>query len=132
MIGALSFVVVVLAAYRATRIVTTDSLTERFREALYRWAWVESDETEAYASSWLRWNAPAPLVAGAALPRRGGFRTYVSELFQCPWCLGVWVSYAITAAWWWGVRDGGSVFVFVIVGLAVAGGQGFMASRVDA
>lgn len=125
-----------LAAYRATRIVTTDSLTERARERLYRWAWVEFDETEAYLSAWLRWHPDeaAPLATvdelPPPLPRRGGFRTYVSELFQCPWCLGVWISFAVLAFWWWVVADGaGSIGWFLVLGFAVAGVQGFIASR---
>jgi hypothetical protein len=132
-IGALSFLVVVLAAYRATRIVTTDSISAPFRERLYRWAWVEPTEPDAYSVA-----AGRVRLAGYAfddaspLPREGGLRTYVSEVFQCSWCLGVWVSYVVAAVWWWGVRDGGPVVAFAVVGLAVAGGQGFLASRADA
>ena len=131
-------VVVGFAAYRATRIVTTDSITERARERLYRWAWVEDDETEAYASAWLRWRGDEPFPSAVGvdenpyppMPRRGGFRTYVSELFQCPWCLGVWISFAVLAFYWWVVADGAAgVGWFLVLGLAVAGVQGFIASR---
>lgn len=137
MIGALSFLVVVLAAYRATRIVTTDSITAPARDRLYRWAWVEPDEVVAYAAAAERVRTAGFHVGTDGdrpppLPRAGGLRTYISELFNCPWCLGVWVSYIVAAVWWWGVRDGGPVLVYLVVGLAVAGAQGFLASRADA
>lgn len=133
MIGWLGFVVVVLATYRATRIVTTDSITDRARDRLYAWAWVEPIDVEDYAAAARRARsrgfAPAD---NAPLPRGGGLRTYVNELFNCPWCFGVWVAYAFTAAWCWLVLDGVSVVEYLFIGLAVAGAQGFIASRYDA
>jgi hypothetical protein len=139
-IGWLGFVVVVLAVYRTVRFVTADTLTERARDRLYRWAWVEVDEPSAYRAAWLRWRGDEPFPESVGvnenptppMPRAGGFRTYLSELFQCSWCLGVWASFVAVAVWWWAVRDGGSVLRYVFVALAVAGAQGFIASRADA
>lgn len=128
-LGALGLVVVVLAAYRLTRIVTTDSISERPRELLYAWAWVEPDEQIAYASSWLRWRegqSMATVDEHPPLPRRGGLRTYVNELFQCPWCLGVWISAAVFALWQWVDVD---VVQVVLIMLAIAGAQGWLQSR---
>jgi hypothetical protein len=128
--------VVALAAYRATRVVTRDSISEAFRDRLYRWAWVESDEAELYVLAWsLAKGEPFPGWVNVPeggwppMPRNGGLRTYVSELFQCPWCLGVWVSFALLAVWCWGVHDGIGVLRFLVLGLAVAGVQGFLASK---
>lgn len=125
-----------LAAYRITRVVTTDSITERARERLYRWAWVEPDEAVAYQAAWMRWNGDAPIVNGDApvppMPRRGGFRTYVNELFNCPWCLGVWVSIGLVVAWELVESSHRSIVWLAILAAAVAGFQGFVASRNDA
>lgn len=138
MTGWLALVVILgLAAYRLTRVVTTDSITERARERLYRWAWVEDDEVEAYASAWLRWRGDEPFPHSQGvdenprppMPRRGGFRTYVSELFQCPWCLGVWISAAVVVFYAYVVADGFSVGWLLLLAAAVAGLQGFVASR---
>jgi Protein of unknown function (DUF1360) len=126
----LGFVVVILASYRLTRVVTTDSISERARDRLYRWAWVEDNEPEAYAAARVRWQDDPPFDAeGRPMPRVGGFRTYVNELFNCPWCLGWWVSYAVLAFWAWVVRDGMNVAAYLVAGAAVAGAQGFLASR---
>jgi len=134
----LGLVVTILAAYRITRIITTDSITARWRDRLYRWAWVEPDEDAEYRAAWARWNGETPFPPDGEeerqvpMPRRGGGRTYVNELFNCPWCMGVWISYAMTAFWLWVVRDGAPVAVYLVVGAAVAGAQGFLASRQDA
>lgn len=133
----LGLVVGVLAAYRLTRVVTTDTITERWRDRLYRWAWVEPDEPERYRAAWLRWHDDEPFPESQGVdedptppqPRTGAARTYVNGLLQCSWCLGVWVSYAVTAFWCWVVRDGVPVALYLVAGAAVAGGQGFIASR---
>lgn len=133
MIGWFGFVVVVFASYRATRVVTTDSISEPFRDRLYRWAWVEPADVAEYAAAAVRARQRGFSVdESVPLPRAGGLRTYVNELFNCPWCFGVWVAFALTAAWCWVVLDGVPVVVYLVVALAVAGGQGFLASRSDA
>lgn len=127
-------VVVILATYRLTRIITTDTITERWRDRLYHWSWVEPDEPDAYARAAATQadGVVAAQGAGQPLPRAGGWRTYLNELFNCPWCMGWWIAYAVTAFWCWVVRDGVSVAVFLVLGAAVAGAQGFLASRQDA
>lgn len=131
MIHWLGLVVVGLASYRLTRIVTTDTLTDRARERLYRWAWVEPDEPDLYALRYREHNGDAPFPGEGVqpMPRNGGARTYVAELFNCPWCLGVWVSAGVYCAWgWWHWMPVRAAIVI----LAVAGLQGFLASRRDA
>lgn len=125
-------VVVAFASYRITRVITTDTLLAAARERLYRWAWVEPDEPELYAIR----RAEHPVVgfghddeANPPMPRNGGLRTYVNELFNCPWCMGVWISYAVLAFWCWVVRDGVAVAAYLVLGAAVAGAQGWLQSR---
>ena len=60
------------------------------------------------------------------MPRAGGMRTYINELFNCPLCLGVWVSAATYSAWrWW---DTEAVHAVIVI-FAVAGAQCFLALR---
>lgn len=101
-------VVLALASFRATRLVTKDSITLPFRERLYRFAWQDQpgrQEPEA----------------------RAAWRTYVYEGLTCPWCLGVWVSTAGYCAWRWGSGIGRGV----VVVLAIAGGQALLAANGD-
>lgn len=102
--AALALVIVALASYRLTRIVTADSLTYEFRQRAYRWAW--SDEGEA----------PTP---------RAAWRTYAYELTTCSFCLGVWVSAGAYAAWRWGPEWGRTGLVIA----AIAGAQAYISSR---
>lgn len=64
-----------LAAYRVTRLVTADKITEPIFERL-RW-WLEN-----------RWVAKHP---GANVSDTG-WESKLAYLLSCPWCLGFWVS----------------------------------------
>lgn len=75
-----------LAAYRATRLVTVDSLFERYREAWFdRFppdldrARVESFRLHGAVELRPR-TTPAPKVSKAG------------QLIQCPWCIGFWIT----------------------------------------
>lgn len=103
-----TIVVLGLAAYRAQRLVTADSITTALREALYRFAWVDADDALA----------DHPVA-------RAPWRTYVYELFTCPWCLGIWSAGVVYVLWRWG----GDVLRGVIVVLAIAAVQGVLANR---
>jgi len=123
------------AAYRATRVVTTDSITEHARDRLYHWAWIDPDDNSVvyqFRRGALAADGYDTQDGTVPLPRAGAWRTYVNELFNCPWCLGVWVSFAVVAFWSWVVRDGIGVGLYLVCAAAVAGGQGFLASRKDA
>lgn len=128
----LALLIVALAAYRITRIITTDSISEPARERIYRWAWVEPDEVLAYAVAQERWAGESlPFQTDAddpppPLPRRGGLRTWLNQLVQCAWCMGVWVSAGTYAVWRWWTWE--PVHVLIVM-LAVAGVQGWLQSR---
>lgn len=76
------FILLALACYRVTRLVTTDKITEpifgRLREALeYRWIHKHTrpgspEEFDAIESE--------------------KFNSKLAYLLSCPWCLGFWVS----------------------------------------
>lgn len=105
-------VVLWLAAFRATRLLTRDAVTDTWRDKLFNFAW-DTEHLE--------------VVDGAERPTaRAPWRTQVWELFTCQWCLGVWLSAAAWAAWYWG----GRAALAVLVILAVAGAQGVLAQLV--
>lgn len=115
MIGPFAFIVVALAAFRATRFVTADTLTVGFQQRLYLFAW-NPDETE--------------LVDGnqVATMRGRAWRTYVHGLLSCPWCLGVWFSAAAYCWWRWFTWMPARAALVIV---AVAGVQGFVSSAVS-
>lgn len=91
-------VVVGLAAYRATRLLTNDSLAYDLRSAIIDYGYVDDGRGKLIA--------------------RSTFRSYVATLLTCQQCLGVWVVAAFYLVWdhWHAAR-----WVFVI--LAIAGAQ---------
>lgn len=96
-------VVLALASYRVSRLVTQDTVTANLRGALFGWAWDEEHPITVGSGKDAHFE-PAP---------RAAWRTYVYEGLTCPVCLGVWASGAVYAAWRWGGTVGR-------VGVAVA------------
>lgn len=89
-----AIVLVGLAAYRATRLVTTDTLTDPIRDALYHWAWDDEHPRVVVLRSGEQVQEPSP---------RGPVRTWLYELATCPHCVGVWAAAGAYAWWsWWG------------------------------
>lgn len=112
MIGWPGLIVVALAAYRVARLVALDTISLPFRERLFSFAYDEEHPVEG-DGEWV------------AAPR-AGWRTWLYDLFTCPLCVGVWVSAGLYAAWrWW---DTDPVRAVIVV-LAVAGAQCFLATR---
>jgi hypothetical protein len=113
-----------LAAFRLTRLVTTDTITDPLRGWLYRWAWDESTPIEVTAPDGRRVLVPSP---------RAAWRTWLYDLLTCPWCLGVWFSAAVWALWKYGDAPGrGFIAVFAIAGFQGAIGQFVVGSEPDA
>lgn len=110
----LTLVVVTFAAYRLTRFIVLDSLLGRvptegdrgsgFRRKLDHFAYAD-DGTD-----------------------RSWWRGKLGDLLTCSWCIGFWVA-ALTL---WGWVDGPEWLRWIIVAFAVAGAQGFIASRYEA
>ncbi len=66
----MTFLIDVLAAFRLTRLVTEDAITEGLRERVM---------AEAYR-------------------KPGGVGAKVHKLVECPWCAGFWISAGVVAA----------------------------------
>lgn len=98
-------VLMVLAAFRITRLVVYDKITRWFRELFVTKQIVIEDGQHIVVIT----------------PPGSGFRHTVHELLACPWCIGFWSSLIICFCyfifpWAW----------FVIFFLAVAGASSFV------
>lgn len=71
------FVLGALAAYRVTRLVTTDKITEPVMERI-RWGLERRWHRKHDGGSDTEWNSK------------------LAYLLSCPWCLGFWVSGVVT------------------------------------
>lgn len=109
----LAVLIAALAAYRLTRIVVADSITDPARAWLWRRTFAEAGwDSER--------DRPAVIVVSRAW-------WWVHELVTCPFCTGWWVSLGVWAAWihWPTARP-------AVVAVAVAGGQALLSSRAGA
>lgn len=95
-------VVDALAAYRLTRLVTADTITEGPRDAIVRWAYRRAGRP-FMADGDVSWSEIA--MADDDPPK-------LATLITCRWCTGVWVAAGVVVArevaprWWRPVRDG--------------------------
>lgn len=102
-------VVLGLVAYRATRVLTVDSISDPFRERLYGWAWAGTLERPV---------------------SRGRARGWTYELLTCTHCLGVWVSLAVVIVYGAVTRYPSDAGAWLLDVLGVAGVQSVLASFV--
>jgi hypothetical protein len=72
------FALLALAGYRVWRLLALDVIADPVRARVLA------------ARGWRPGEADPP----------PGFRHGLAEFIACPWCLGFWVSLAITGAWW--------------------------------
>lgn len=107
-----------LAAYRLTRLVTGDSLTEPLREQIFN-RWPPDIDRAA-----LRWNG-ARLVVRADDAARPAPHP-VGRLIACSWCSGLWCAALVVAL----AARQGDVPLPVLTAAAVATIVGFL-SEVD-
>jgi hypothetical protein len=85
--SALDFGIDALAAYRLTRLVTADIVSEPFRRSIVGWLLGWSEEQMASASP----TAVEAVDAEAEPPK-------VARLITCRWCAGVWVAFGVAGA----------------------------------
>lgn len=113
----LTYAVLILAAYRITRFFVHDSLMgfgsdsdSRISVRLDRFAYAE----DGSGRSW--------------------WREYLGDLLTCTWCLGFWISLAVYAAFAAATSTYEDVpfAIHVINVFAIAGGQGYLNSRINA
>lgn len=110
----LALLAIALCAYRVTRVVTDDTISQSFRA----WVWRLAYRTAGYDS----------LREGTVQVRRSWLGEKAYQLVSCPFCLGWWVTIGVFVAWFGWPRTARDV---VRLGAAI-GMQAFVSSRRDA
>jgi hypothetical protein len=81
---------ITLATYRLSRLLTVDTLTEGWREAVFdRWP----PDAERAAR---RWNGQRLVTRATGSPQPNP--SLLGQVLACPWCAAVWCAAAITTA----------------------------------
>jgi len=88
------FILSAFAIYRLSEIITIDTISEQFR------AYLGKRAGKKYSFSW-----------------------YVSELFHCPYCVGVWLAILFVCPFW-----PADITTAIIIWVALAGGQALLES----
>ena len=126
---AVTYVILILAAYRITRFMVNDSLfgfgpasESRFSVKVDRFAYFSGTDEE--------------VINGERLDGEGRSwpREKIGDLLTCTWCLGFWISAAVYLAFVFSTNswDLAEPMVHGISIFAVAGGQGYLNSRLNA
>lgn len=91
---ALELAVDALAAFRLTRLVTRDKITEPARDDLIEEAYAQARRTPADA------DLPDPVHAGdwTAIAHEDPDVPKVAAFIVCPWCVGMYVAAGVTLA----------------------------------
>lgn len=123
--GGLAFVLLLLAAFRLTRLVGWDDLTRRPRAWLCGMGDVEYERVAELVDGYEAEGLDAWQRRERELPPRRRF--YLAKLIHCPWCVGFWISAVVWLAWlaW---PDG---TVGVAVPFALSAGVGLIARNGD-
>lgn len=93
----LAFLLALGSALRLTRLAVTDTITQPFRNAIaMRYAAASALEshtlqTHKYSDS------PVARRVMRRLRRRANIWLWLVQLFECPWCIGFWISLAVAA-----------------------------------
>jgi hypothetical protein len=99
----LNFLLLSLAAFRLTRLIVYDKITEFLRDPFFD----EIEETNE-----------AGEIEIYYIPKKTGLRHFFGELLSCYWCTGIWAATGLVGVYF--LLPGG-VAVPVILILAVAG-----------
>lgn len=83
-----------VAGYRLTRLLTADTITERPRGAVIRWAYQRRDGMDATYDR----EAETPFSTWTERATDDDDPPALATLVTCRWCMGVWVGAAVVAA----------------------------------
>jgi hypothetical protein len=76
------FLLLALGGFRVVRLISADTITEKFREWLTGW-----DDEEA------------PTISDEQRAKHSRLRVYVSTLIRCPWCVGFYLAMGFYGLW---------------------------------
>lgn len=131
----LEALLLVLGAFRLTRLVGWDDLTVKFRRWVTgltdrhynMWADRIHDMQQEDVDPWSvdpillrRHNAPE-------VPPVSERRFYFAKLMRCPWCLGFWISLLVVVGW---IVDSG-VTLLALSPFALSGAVGLLTKHLD-
>lgn len=123
----LTFLVVSLAAFRITRIITLDTITEGPREWLLLRFPPDPEHARLHPKKFtINGKATTAWMPDGRVPDRKVSKFGV--LLSCPWCVGFWVSGALVAV----VANLTSIELPVVWWFAVAAVVGLIARNLDA
>ncbi|MDQ6422900.1 DUF1360 domain-containing protein [Paenibacillus sp. LHD-117] len=107
----LHFVILVLAAFRLTRLIVFDQITSFIRKP--------------FMSITVEHKEDGSMVERIELPA-SGIRSWIGYLLSCYWCSGIWVSLLVVALYWLVPQS-----YPLLVALAVAGAAALIESKVS-
>lgn len=112
--------VLILATHRVSRLITRDALP------------IIAIPREAFASRWAtfadappdrKWESPSGKTSNIVM-------SSVAYLWECDWCVSIWVAAALTTLAYWLTPLGDQHwYIAVLVGLAASTGTGLIAQR---
>lgn len=107
----LTFILLILASYRLTRLIVFDQITAFIRRPFLEERFVDDGSGSIIAT----------------IDEKGGrFHTFMRELLTCYWCVGVWSAIVITIAY---ILIPTIIFPVILI-LAIAGAAGILESFV--
>lgn len=130
--NAVLLLVYLLAVARVTRLITSDRITERPREAAIEAAW---------AHAWMAWARDTfpraredkalarqhAHIQGRQVRANGGEPPLLAYLIACPWCVSIYVgAVAAPMIWFWGESPW---LAIPALALALSHGTGVLASK---
>lgn len=101
------FIIVALATFRLTRLLVADHITEWLRDLCMEKVFEKDPLTGAI---YMRCEKPIR-----------GIRRIASDLFGCPWCMGIWMALASLALYYSAVMEIFSLAWVILLIFAVAG-----------
>lgn len=101
------FIIIAFAIFRLTRLLVADHITQWLRDLCMKSVTVKDALTGA-------------VFVRCEKPLRG-FRRLISDLLGCPWCIGVWVSFATLILYYLAAVESFSLGWFIILIFAFAG-----------
>lgn len=83
-----AFLLALGSALRLTRLAVTDTITQPFRNAIaMRYARASALQSHSYEDP----------KRARRVTRRANAWLWLVQLFECPWCIGFWISLAVAA-----------------------------------
>ena len=101
------FIIIILATFRLTRLFVADHITEWLRDLSMKNVIVKDSHT---GTDYVRCEKPSK-----------GVRRLISDLFGCPWCMGVWMAFVSLVLYYVAMAEDLPFAWIVLLIFAIAG-----------